>query len=283
MTIVTSAILITLWNGLLSWTLVHARKPREEASFKNIRILNNQDELVNEWIKNRTISIDLLGIRVGGSDLAVIGSVGLIVIMAWYFFSQRRENRAIVSLLRDCADGFKEKRITKDVCSMVYQGVVHNLVFIDIGKGDEPWSGLEREDEKVKPRSKLLIRKILRVLVYLPPFTIAMIIASDIFSLFAVSVFRMSSQPLWRILWEEQRFGQTARVVGFELIAIASAIYTWNLCKKSRKFSNGTANSLRDFDEVIRNSERFLNDPDKFLEGLRESRRVSSVFQSSTD
>ncbi|HZG51083.1 MAG TPA: hypothetical protein VEZ40_03005 [Pyrinomonadaceae bacterium] len=279
MTIVASAILITLWNGLLSWSIVHANKLREAESLANTRVLRNQDELINEWIKNRTISIELLGIRVGGSDLAVIGSLGLIVIMAWYFFSQRRENRAIVSLLRDCTDGFKERRLTKDVCSMVYQGIVHNLVFIDIGKGDEAWSGLEHEHEKDKSVPELIIRKILRVLVYLPPFTILMIILSDIASLFLVSAFRTSTEPLWKILWNERRINQTARVVFFEVLAISATMYTLSICRKSRKFSNGTADTLKHFDEVITNSEEFLKDPDRFLKGLKKPREVTGVFQ----
>ena len=272
MTIVTSAILITLWNSTFSWNVGHATRERgraEQPWSRESRIVHNQDELISEWIKNRTISVGLLGIRVGVSDLAFIGSASLIVIMTWYFFSQRRENRAIVSLLRDCAEGLRDKRLTRELCSMVYQGVVHSLVFIDLKKGDVPLKGLASKVDEGK--STRVIRYVLRGLVYLPPFTILMIFASDIYSLYIPSAFRHERNTLIEIL--RRPGSETAIIkVGFFLSwSVVAAIYTGFLCHLSRRFSLATEATLRQFEAVTERPDEYVKDPDGFLARLEET------------
>jgi hypothetical protein len=267
MTIAAAAILITLWDSYVSWNLGHASEVR--AANVESRAARNEDELISEWIKGRTISVGLLGIRVGVEDLAVIGSISLTVIMMWYFFSQRRENRAIVSLLRDCIEGLKNWQLDKYVCSMVYQAIVHSLVFIDIGKGDAPLKGLVGEAQEDK--SSRLIRWLLTVLVYLPPITISTIVALDIYTLFTSSVFRTSEDPLWTIVVKKGGWTE-AQVLGFELFAVLAVIYTGILCRRSRKFSIATAETLAHFEAVIKDPDEFLKDPDGFLNDRRREK-----------
>src|SRR5260370_22142672 len=124
MTIMTATILISLWNAMLSWDRGMAFEPRPQPSSVNANtqdlpaslVKANQETVTAEWLKNLVVSVGLLGIRISTNDLAVVGSVSLIVIMVWFFFSQRRVNRAIVGLLRDCNDKFTRGQSGSDVC-----------------------------------------------------------------------------------------------------------------------------------------------------------------------
>src|SRR5437868_4751049 len=107
MTIASSAILFTLWNDRFSrdkdlafdapsysGTIINEHSPEP------IHVYGRK-ELVAEWYKNRIIQIGLLGIRLSVSDLSLIGSFTLVVITIWFYYSQKRENNALVTLLRD--------------------------------------------------------------------------------------------------------------------------------------------------------------------------------------
>lgn len=246
MTIVASAILITLWNSTLSWDSGLASLPKiDSTDVSQQRVSSNRDIVISEWMKNLIISVGLLGIRVSGTDLAVIGSASLIVIMTWYFYSQRRENRAIVTLLRDCVKGYGNQPFSKDICYMVFQGIVHSIVFIDLGKGDAPLSGLgSKEDEE---KSTFLIRRVVQALVYLPPITILLIVASDVLSLYNPSPIRLVAGPLWFSLTTSERI----TAVVFDLIGILSALYTGYLCHQSTRFSKATADTLKEYESFL--------------------------------
>ncbi|HEU4593595.1 MAG TPA: hypothetical protein VFS10_00400 [Pyrinomonadaceae bacterium] len=241
MTIVTAAILITLWNSILSWDRGMAFEQRSD----NPVIAENQKTVTSEWIKNLVISVGLLGIRVGTSDLAVLGSSSLIVIMVWFFFSQRRENRAIVGLLRYCRDGLDEEKLGKEVCSLVYEGIVQSIVFIDMGGGDRPIRGLISEETDAQPN--LFIRAILKGLVFLPPFAILMIVISDISSLLLPSYLRDSKEELWRTLFNGKHNIEVAKIFIFDVFGLIACIYTWFLCRKCREFSEATSETIKEF------------------------------------
>jgi hypothetical protein len=248
MTIMTAAILISLWNATLSWERGMAFENRNE----NAVIASNQDTARSEWLKNLVVSAGLLGIRISASDLAVIGSSSLIVIMVWFFFSQRRENRAIVGLLRHCSDGFERNELSKDVCKLVYEGIVQSIVFIDMGGGDNPIEGLITSDDNAQPKLfTRIIRGILIVLVFLPPITILVIVMSDIVSLFMSSYLRNPEVELWRILFDGKHKISVVKIVLFELFAISSCIYTWILCRKCREFSQATSNTIKEYRKVF--------------------------------
>lgn len=315
MTIAAAAILITLWNASLSWdsgiaSLHESPKAKtgdqargtsssepspagaSEEQAKTSDPL--RQTIVTEWMRNQLISIGILGIRIHGTDLAVIGSVGLIVIMTWYFYSQRRENRAIVKLLRHCIKEYKAGRIGRDVCSMVFHGIIDSTVFLDVIKGDAPLRGLRDEDTEknndkdsgeytsgVNKRSttpsflKVMvvslvrailrlasIKTVLRVLVYLPPLTIMAVIWSDVASLTKPSPIRPSGVPLWYALTDDERL----KVKVFETVACLSVVYTSYLCWRSTRFSKATTDTLQSY-------MKFLRNPDQLDELLKEERR----------
>jgi hypothetical protein len=266
MTIMAAAILISLWNGMLSWDRGMAFEERtlEEGKVTQL-IIDNRTTVTNEWLKNLVISVGLLGIRISLTDLAVIGSASLIIIMVWFFFSQRRENRAIVGLLRYCSDKFKSGELSKEVCNLVYEGVVQSIVFIDMGGGDQPIKGLvagdsgptsqptetstSLSDSKAPP--KLFVRRILKGLVFLPPVTILMIFISDISSLFIPSYLRDNHKLLCQILFDGEHNIAVVKIILFDLFALISCRYTWYLCRRCREFSEATSETIQEYNATV--------------------------------
>jgi hypothetical protein len=241
MTIAASAIFICQWNLILSWE----RGVAFEKDNPDTVIAGNQKTARDEWIKNMTISVGLLGIRISTTDLSIIGSASLTIIMVWFFFSQRRENRAIVGLLRHCNKGFVDKRLSKDICSLAYEGIVQSIIFIDMGGGDKPISGIVSNDDNAQ--STFFIRTILKGLIYLPPVTILITIISDIYSLFIPSHLRGVGIELWRILFNGEHNWSIVKIAVFDIFALLCCIYTWFLCRNIREFSKANAKTIKDF------------------------------------
>jgi hypothetical protein len=270
MTIMTATILISLWNAMLSWdgdmalelrpqlspiaspapSPAASPTPMTDQDRRASLVKANQDTVTSEWLKNLVVSVGLLGIRISTNDLAVVGSASSIVIMVWFFFSQRRENRAIVGLLRDCSKRVMRGQLSKDVGEMVYEGVVQNIVFIDMGGGDAPLRGLSA-DTTQSERNRF-VRTILTGLVFLPPITIILIVVSDLSSVFLTrSYLRISMEHLWKVLLAEHHYGSLAKIAGFDAIAVASAIYTLMLCLNCREFTKATSATIKDFSSLV--------------------------------
>lgn len=197
-----------------------------------------QQQLVAEWIKNQIITVSLLGIRVSVNDLPVIGSLSLIIISVWFFYSARRENRAIGTLLRD-AYRLEDWRVRY----MVYQGIVHNLVLIELGRGVKPIRNF-KEDESDDIKHLPIVSGALKVLFYLPVLAIFFVLFMDILTLFYLHApLRPSHKPLGGIIptnvW--------VKVVIMEIVAFTLLLLTEFLCRKVREFINATEKLLKDY------------------------------------
>lgn len=156
MTIFCAAINIALWNGYLSWIRgiampkMESGQTTENSEVKNPMEINaegNKKVLVDEWIRSQTISFNLLGIKLTTFDLSVLGSISLVIVMIWYFFAIRRENRTIVPFLKEISDEVKRLRNERDkhkrqeaadLANLVFLGIVNNIVFINIADNDNP-------------------------------------------------------------------------------------------------------------------------------------------------
>jgi len=240
MTIMTSTILIGLWNAVLSWDRGMAFRAQS-----NGVVGKNQEFVAGEWFKNLFVSVAVLGIRISTNDLAVIGSVSLVVIMVWFFFSQRRENRAIVSLLRDCGKKAENGELDKDACELVYEGIVQSIVFSDLGGGDKPIKGLT--ETPLSSERDRLVRRLLDVLMFLPPITILMILTADLSSIFVTSYLRDDDRVLWKVLYENRLFLEIGKIIVFECIAVFAMLYTWRLCNACIDFALATSETIREF------------------------------------
>jgi hypothetical protein len=238
MTIMSSAIIAGLWNSMVAW----------DRSWAFQKDVNSAQEVVrNEWLRNLYVSASLLGVRVNINDLAVIGSLSLVVIMVWYFFSQRRENRAIVGLLRDC---YENKQM--DVLgNYIYEAIVQNIVFINMWGGDRPIRGLKK-DSTTQPKE--FIRYVLGALTFLPPITIGLIITSDVWSLLSSSYLRDPNDILIVYLWKHSR-SDLVKALIFDLLGLGAGLYLVRICILCRRFSLATAETIRKFKSEISPSE----------------------------
>src|SRR6266404_3281161 len=75
-TIASLAVFITEWNAYLSW---YRRFPLKEHLPENEVTREAFKYVLQEFVESRVITISLLGIRVGVSDMAVLGSLTLLV------------------------------------------------------------------------------------------------------------------------------------------------------------------------------------------------------------
>lgn len=258
-TIISCAILITLWNASLSWDSSYPSLPKNPnpTDPSQSRIEFNKDELLKEWIKNQTISVGLLGIRISQTDLAVIGTGSLVVAMTWFFFCIRRENRAIVTLLQDIHEDYKKGRVSRDVCRMVYYGIVQSIIFIDMGGGDDPEGGIKRgavtrayiKKYSIKYVIKnLRIRLVMRHIFFLPPLAIFLVTILDLKSLFQSSPIRECQEALVKCLWHgTDPYLDIGKIVVFELAALLGIYYIWRICNICREFSRITGATIEEF------------------------------------
>lgn len=104
-TIVTSsAIMFVLFNASLSRVRSYAMDNRDKVikseGTKTYAEMGTE-VLLDDWYRSRNIQVDLLGISVNVTDLPVVGSITLIVITIWYFYSFRQSNRSIVETLQE--------------------------------------------------------------------------------------------------------------------------------------------------------------------------------------
>lgn len=285
MTVVSSAIIFALWNDRL------ARD--KDMAFGNDAYNNNiiwsrmpqpmhiygRQQLVAEWYKNRIIQVGVLGVRLSVSDLAVTGSLTLLVITIWYYYSLRRENRATVTLLRDVLKEDVEVRY------MVYQVIKHSSVFIKTEHSNDPLEGLnpakhsttdgaaakeegaaadEAEEgattnETAVEQKETITDKTLHFLTFLPCVTIIAILVRDVGALFMQSPTSDTGLPLGRILLNQALDGQFSwgsaypliYVFMFDSVAVLLAIYTFILCKKGRAFTKATRDTLLEFEGTL--------------------------------
>lgn len=284
-TIASSSILFTLWNDRFSRdkSLAFSSPTYDQAQLDPSRPVPlyvwGRRELVSEWYKNRIIHIGLLGIRLSVGDLSLIGSFSLVVITIWFYYSHRRENQALVTLLRDVHREYKGAE-GLPVRNMVYQEIRHSLLFIKTEEHDEALHSLEDapqpgkgtgggtqdETEGQAKEVRTFTDRVLRFLSFLPFWTISAIIVRDMSALLMTSpTSNRQSEMLVSIIWGEIKCGGDNNfsqcwhslhpfflVIVFALFSIGCAIYTRILCKKSRGFAEGSKKALKEFEQTLR-------------------------------
>jgi hypothetical protein len=114
-TIVSLAVLVACWNAYASWYRHFAHKKYWLGSLESNNLLSPTvpasppesipvpQELhrltLERWVDSQQISVPILGITIGVSDIAVLGSLGLFLAAFWLYHALRRENQAIGHLL----------------------------------------------------------------------------------------------------------------------------------------------------------------------------------------
>lgn len=115
MTVASSAILFTIWNDRLSRDRAlafdsPATTQRDSQSPEPLSIYGRK-QIVAEWYANRFTQVGLLGVRLSVADLQILGSFTLVVITIWFYYSNRNENRALVSLLKDVHEELEDREM----------------------------------------------------------------------------------------------------------------------------------------------------------------------------
>lgn len=158
----------------------------------------NRRIISQNWINSQDVGIGLLGVTVNVDQFSLLGSLTLMIISFWMLFSFRRENRSIVSLLRDITketkrpDGRNRKGEKWEIAHLVFQGIAHKLVFAHTGRSDQPMSKQDIFTEghllhqRILNHYVALVTKVTRTLslflILLPPIAIAYIIYFDLYS-----------------------------------------------------------------------------------------------------
>ena len=230
--IVSASVFLAVWNAYFSWYRSFATR----SNFDTNRVTRYaQTELVRGWVDSNIVSVSLLGIRIGVSDLAVIGSLALAVAAACFFYTARKENHLIGSLLR------QTQLLSPGLRRLVYHGVIGYLVFITITKDDRPIRHLAEGGED---KSLFFVRPVMNFLLYLPAVVILFVMAADFLSVFWLhAAFRPDHLSL-------KAYFQGSDWLVFGLIEAFAAVllgFTYTLCKRSVEFSGATKELLDEY------------------------------------
>lgn len=234
------AILITVWNAYYSY---HRFLPFLNTFARSEVTNQTQKEALAEWVRSQTISVELLGIRIGIFDAALIGSLALFIITVWFYFSLRRVNRAIGFLLIDT------KNERKEILKMIFHAVAASLVFVDMGLGDQPIDDLE--DPPNTRKRPLYLRGVLKLLFFLPAITITVIIFSDFLSLLYLKAPFREDPTLLQSVKQQFSTHDVIRLILMELTAILLLFGTFILCLRSLQFEKATGDILNQYYQYL--------------------------------
>lgn len=237
-TLLSMTVLVALYNSYVSWYRGFAL---QEEFASNEVTKQAQLLLLEEWVKNQTIEIQPLGLRVGVSDLAFLASTSIFVSTLWFFFCVRRENHVVGLLLADT----DEKG--NDVMKMVYHGISSHMIFLDSTGSDYPIDSLQPG----APRRGGLpfVRPSIKVLYFLPGITIAACVIFDALTIFYLkAVFRFPHGPLSSHVKPDD----IAWIVLIELIAIVIATQTFTMSARMLAFQNATEKLLGEYDRQMK-------------------------------
>ena len=235
-TVASLAIFITEWNAYVSW---YRHFPLRETFPPNEVTKEAFKYVLQQFVEDRVVTVALLGIRVGVSDMAVLGSLTLLVCSIWLFFSIRRHNHSVGSLLRDT------KSLSPIVRRLVYYGVSASLVFTTVTSVDAAISSLESEPSGKEAK---LTRFVVIVLFYLPAIVIGITIAADVASvLWLPAVFSFPHGPLG---FSTSSLKLRVQFVAMELGAMAIGIPTFLLCRRIIDFEQSTATILKEYSQL---------------------------------
>jgi hypothetical protein len=234
--VISVAIIIAVFNFELSWL-------RNFTGADPSGITAVQQELRAEarktWLNSGRVNISLLGVNIAESDLSLIGSISLYVLTMWFFYCMRRENHLIANLLVDA-----DQKNDREISLAAFHGIASYTVFTTIG-GDEPIRAVRPSAPRVNRLPP--VHWINIVLFFLPAITILVMILGDVASLFQVSPFRPSGDPLWKLLasWE------WVQIAAIEAVAIFLLALTAIKCIEILKFERATEDVLREFRDIL--------------------------------
>lgn len=238
-TIASGAILTTLWNSYLSWDRRLAAQFAEGPSGWGRQVL--MAEQIRSWIETNTVTVSLLGIRASVSDAAVLGSLALLVCSFYACMALRQENEEVGSLLRDASSAYS----THERRSLFRR--MHAVIFVSRTETAAPFASLD--SAPVAGPGIPLSRVVIRVLTYLPAMTIAVIVLSDLYYATGYpSPFLANTTSVWYKL----PLAYQRQLILMDTFGVLAGIVTFQYCRLSSRYRDGTRAILEQFDERSR-------------------------------
>jgi hypothetical protein len=213
----------------------------------NPRLKDLQDMLMRSWIDQLSVNVNLFGIKFSAADASLIGSVSLLTISIWLFYSSRRENH-IIGKTCILANNSHPK-----IKNQVFYGLSNIQLFGTLSNNDEPFKSLRHNSTDEVGGARYLVS----ILFYLPAITVFAMIAMDILSLVQLkAVFRGSAETLYhhltttpikgsdpvRYLWSDV-WPTFFTTVGIE---VAVAIFLTHIIRSAAKYQTGTIRLLKE-------------------------------------
>lgn len=239
-TLVSGAILTTLWNSYLSWDRRLATQfVLEPPTWGQKEVVAEQ---IRSWIETNTVTVELLGIRASISDAAVLGSLALIVCAFYTCMALRQENEEIGSLLVDALDYGADDQLS------VFRRMHAVILFSRTPDSQAPYLSLKGQ---ASPNAEApLSNSVVSVLLYLPAVTILLIFLSDVYyALDYLSPFLANTS---NSIWSELPVLYQRQLILMDTFAIMAFIITFRFCNLSGKYQNGTQAVLTEFAAQIK-------------------------------
>lgn len=218
--------IVGVWNQYLSYEIalvrdLHSAEP-DLASTELTKAVAQQ------WIQSLHVAPPFMGVRLGVVDAAILGTVALLVILAWYYLALRRENHLIW-------ETFHSALATNDaaLARLVLVAVNSVQVFSNTTGSD----AIERNPTKRSGtrRRGVALQLGIRVLYFAGPLACFAALVGDIWSLGAVSPVRNRVIGSRGEAFEDWRFYASVMLCAATTVA---AVRCWN-------FAEGTTALLR--------------------------------------
>jgi hypothetical protein len=189
-TIAAISMLVAEFNSYISWNRDFAFMGKLAKEGGPTRVL--QDHMLESWSASTNMEISLLGIKVSSSDATILGGMALFFLTLWLFYSVRRENRLVGTLLRDTRD------VSIPLMDLAYSGTISYMVLTAIHPrkrriitlSDDDKKAFDEETKAQGMRSRRFFG--VQLLFFLPPLAIGASIAFDVISLHIAAPFRES-------------------------------------------------------------------------------------------
>jgi hypothetical protein len=236
-TIISLTIIIASWNAGLSWERHFALA---EAWSDNVVTSEAQHQALSEWVKNTSIVISPLGIRIATSDIPILGSFGLLIASMWMYHCFRSENQVIGTLLTDTKDE------EKDVVEFVFHGIASYLVFTAVNVSDAPIRKLLDHPRSAPP--PFYLRHSFRFLIFLPIISVLFSILTDVLSVVATRPpFRHPHDRLYKHFNAEQWI----TVSIYEVIALILGTVVAMVCISAFRYEKATAEVIQEYAQLL--------------------------------
>lgn len=242
-TVAALSFLIAEFNAYLSWNREFPLAPNRALAEDTSPTGLAQRRLVSDWVDSTSMNINLLGIHVSASDATMLGGAALFFLTLWFYYSIRRENRVVGTLLRDTRDA------DVSIMDLVFSGVVSYMVFTAINPKKRPTSSLADPpfgDHPPPPEGPKKFRGV-QLLFWLAPLAIAFSVLFDILSLtYLEAPFRRGHQIPFPMGAELAKFAI------FNLVGGACLIATVVNLRRVSKLDAATGAVLREYKEVFK-------------------------------